>query len=222
MVWPGFVRMLRPGLHSAATDVHHTIHNQFCKMVTQKSCFDHAPFELSKKRQRSPRIAGAQASAYPMAGIKKMSASASYPEGCRPAPQPARITRETIHEADPVAQAVRGFGVVLAILAVLVAAALFSTDRLVESKTASQRSYDTVQRALELENQLANISIGIRGFMLTGKEDMLSAVYAGDGEVEKTLKTLRANLADQPEQLARLDKVSQLKGAWMGTAVSGH
>ncbi len=112
-----------------------------------------------------------------------------------------------------------GFGVVLAILAVLVAAALFSTDRLVESKTASQRSYDTVQRALELENQLANISIGIRGFMLTGKEDMLSAVYAGDGEVEKTLKTLRANLADQPEQLARLDKVSQLKGAWMGTAV---
>ena len=74
-----------------------------------------------------------------------------------------------------------GFGVVLAILAVLVAAALFSTDRLVESKTASQRSYDTVQRALELENQLANISIGIRGFMLTGKEDMLSAVYAGDG-----------------------------------------
>ena len=112
-----------------------------------------------------------------------------------------------------------GFGVVLAILAVLVAAALFSTDRLVESKTASQRSYDTVQRALELENQLANISIGIRGFMLTGKEDMLSAVYAGDGEVEKTLKTLRANLADQPEQLARLDKVSHLKGAWMGTAV---
>ena len=112
-----------------------------------------------------------------------------------------------------------GFGVVLAILAVLVAAALFSTDRLVESKTASQRSYDTVQRALELENQLANISIGIRGFMLTGKEDMLSAVYAGDGEVEKTLKTLRANLADQPEQLARLDKVSQLKGAWMGTSV---
>ena len=112
-----------------------------------------------------------------------------------------------------------GFGVVLAILAVLVAAALFSTDRLVESKTASQRSYDTVQRALELENQLANISIGIRGFMLTGKEDMLSAVYAGDGKVEKTLKTLRANLADQPEQLARLDKVSQLKGAWMGTAV---
>ena len=90
-----------------------------------------------------------------------------------------------------------GFGVVLAILAVLVAAALFSTDRLVESKTASQRSYDTVQRALELENQLANISIGIRGFMLTGKEDMLSAVYAGDGEVEKTLKTLRANLADR-------------------------
>ena len=112
-----------------------------------------------------------------------------------------------------------GFGVVLAILAVLLAAALFSTGRLVESKTASQRSYETVQRALELENQLANISIGIRGFMLTGKEDMLSAVYAGDGEVEKTLKTLRANLADQPEQLARLDKVSQLKGAWMGTAV---
>ncbi len=112
-----------------------------------------------------------------------------------------------------------GFGVVLAILAVLVAAALFSTDRLVESKTASQRSYDTVQRALELENQLANISIGIRGFMLTGKEDMLSAVYAGDGEVEKTLKTLRVALADQPEQLARLNKVSQLKSAWMGTSV---
>ena len=35
--------------------------------------------------------------------------------------------------------------------------------------------------------------------MLTGKEDMLSAVYAGDGEVEKTLKTLRVALADQPD-----------------------
>ena len=156
-----------------------------------------------------------------MAGIKKMSASASLPGGRRPAPQPARITRRFMKLT--LSRKLYGDFMVLAILAVLVAAALFSTDRLVESKTASQRSYDTVQRALELENQLANISIGIRGFMLTGKEDMLSAVYAGDGEVEKTLKTLRANLADQPEQLARLDKVSQLKGRVDGhRCVSGH
>ena len=140
---------------------------------------------LSLAKKRSPRIAGAHGVRNTPGGHKdQISASASYPEGRRRPRHSRRGSRETIHEVDPVAQAVRGFGVVLAILAVLVAAALFSTDRLVESKTASQRSYDTVQRALELENQLANISIGIRGFMLTGKEDMLSAVYAGDGEVE--------------------------------------
>ena len=112
-----------------------------------------------------------------------------------------------------------GFGIVLVILAILLTAALLSTDRLVASKTASQHSYETIQRAAALENQLANISIGIRGYMLTGKEDMLGAVYAGDGEVEKSLKTLRAQLGERPEQLARLDKISQLKSAWMGTSV---
>ena len=109
-----------------------------------------------------------------------------------------------------------GFGIVLVILAILLTAALLSTDRLVASKTASQYSYETIQRAAALENQLANISIGIRGYMLTGKEDMLGAVYAGDGEVEKSLKTLRAQLGERPEQLARLAPVPD----WSAAAAS--
>jgi signal transduction histidine kinase/DNA-binding response OmpR family regulator/CHASE3 domain sensor protein len=103
-------------------------------------------------------------------------------------------------------------GFVTAVLAVLLIA--YFTDNALEARQAAAESVthtmQVLERAQQILTTIADAETGQRGFLLTNEERYLEPYTKARGILESQLQELRDLTADNPEQRARLDELSQL------------
>lgn len=74
--------------------------------------------------------------------------------------------------------------------------------------------YRTVVDAGNVLASAINMETGMRGYLLAGQEAFLEPYLAGRKVFDQQMQELKAELPDQPEQLARLDKASNIMSEW--------
>ncbi len=111
-----------------------------------------------------------------------------------------------------------GFGVSLLILLMVGLVSLGSTERLIESTAAVQRT-QRVQSALEsLLQSVTNSESGARGYALTGESDFLEPYTESVTRLESQFWDVRQLMANDPGQLGRVDTLDALVKERLATA----
>ena len=112
-----------------------------------------------------------------------------------------------------------GFGVVVALLIVLVSLAYANFTRLGTANDMNIHTYQVLGEVDGILMSLGDIETGERGFALTGKEPSLEPYLAGKEGFRQHLASARKLTADNPRQQARLQRVAEEQQKWMDTAI---
>jgi methyl-accepting chemotaxis protein len=106
-----------------------------------------------------------------------------------------------------------GFAVITAALIAIAATGYRSVTSLIESNARVAHSHQVRRELAELYAQLINAETGMRGFVISGKDEFLSPYRNGLIAVEKLHGALRLLTVDNPSQGRRLDTMRELLDA---------
>lgn len=108
-----------------------------------------------------------------------------------------------------------GFGLLLAILAVLVFSALMHFGRVSAAIKWTNHTYEVLLEDDKLLTALVNIETGMRGFVITGTDAFLEPVTGGQKEFDLAFTRIVDLTSDNKSQQDRLRDLGALKQAWM-------
>jgi methyl-accepting chemotaxis protein len=108
-----------------------------------------------------------------------------------------------------------GFGLVIAIICVLVLVARHGFSAIDQSVNWNIHTYRTLDGANKLLVSLTNMETGMRGFALSGQDDFLEPYSGGKAAFETSWNELKSLTADNPIQQARLDELNVVKERWV-------
>ena len=66
---------------------------------------------------------------------------------------------------------------------------------------------------------MVDMETGERGFLMSGQEKFLEPYNRASGLIDEKISKLKTTVSDNPTQVARLDKVMNLKNQWLSQAV---
>jgi methyl-accepting chemotaxis protein len=112
-----------------------------------------------------------------------------------------------------------GFGVIIFIIAVLVAVTWRSFDATAESEKWAAHTYKVMHLAQENTLSLVNIETGTRGFLLAGRDNFLEPVTSGRQSFDRTWTELRQLTSDNAKQQQRLDELKGVYTDWVSADV---
>lgn len=107
-----------------------------------------------------------------------------------------------------------GFGLLLALLLVLSLAAYATTRGNVQASDLVAHTLRVIALAESTQASLADMETGYRGFLLTGQEFFLDPYRDGQAAVERDLRDLQVETADNPPQVARWQDVAARVADW--------
>ena len=107
------------------------------------------------------------------------------------------------------ARLLTAFGIVVAILTVLITTAKVSQGRQVAAQEINLHTYEVMQEASSMLSALINIETGARGYMLTGTETFLEPYNAGRDSFQSHWNTIKDLTSDNPSQQRRLDEAHE-------------
>ena len=113
----------------------------------------------------------------------------------------------------------RSFGLLLALLLLLVGLSLSNFRLLGQASAASTRSYQTLLESEALLQSLLNMETGVRGFLVTGEEPFLAPYRNGQRDFATHFQVASDLLRDAPEQSRSLGKLSRLEARWVTTMI---
>ncbi|MET3432918.1 methyl-accepting chemotaxis protein [Herbaspirillum seropedicae] len=112
-----------------------------------------------------------------------------------------------------------GFGLVAAILVILVSVAYTNFARLGAANELNVHTYEVRAQLRIMTVSLINIETGQRGFSLTGVDASLEPYHLGLSTFKTALEKARALTADNALQQQRLQELSDSAQRWMSSAV---
>ena len=112
-----------------------------------------------------------------------------------------------------------GFGSVVAILIILVGIAYASFARFSQANDLNARSQDMIKQAHGMLESLANIQTAARGYALTATEEFLAPMQEGKKSFGIRFEKAKSLAADNPQQLARLQKLQEEQQKWLKAAI---
>ena len=112
-----------------------------------------------------------------------------------------------------------GFGVVSAILVILVSVAYANFARLGAANDWNVHTYEVRDQLQGMIESLINIETGQRGFSLTGSDASLEPYQLGNANFKKYLEKARELTADNPAQQQRLQLITEAEQRWLNTAI---
>lgn len=111
---------------------------------------------------------------------------------------------------------IMGIGaIVMALMMVGVIILAIDVSDMVRVIEAQDRSQEAVRLAGSLLTDVIDMETGLRGFVITGKQEFLEPFYQGRSSFPLSSTLLRAALNDRPDQVARVDSVIELVQAWL-------
>ncbi|MBD2459509.1 CHASE3 domain-containing protein [Oscillatoria sp. FACHB-1407] len=103
-----------------------------------------------------------------------------------------------------------GFGTVLTMMVGIGFVSKISMNTLVESDGWVTHTYAVKEQLRGLEKSLVDAETGQRGFIYTNQDDFLDPYVQAEEALKSHFSQLRTLINDNPEQLARLDRVEDL------------
>jgi len=114
-----------------------------------------------------------------------------------------------------------GFGLIIFIIAILVAVTWRSFNATEDSSRWNIHTYQVMDQAQEIKLSLVNIETGMRGFLLSGKDDFLEPLTVGKQSFDRTWTELKKLTSDNPRQQQRLDDLKAVYTDWATADVDG-
>ncbi|QNH03558.1 methyl-accepting chemotaxis protein [Pseudomonas sp. B11D7D] len=108
-----------------------------------------------------------------------------------------------------------GFGVVLLVIVGLVLSTWRGFDQVDSTVKKNIHTYTVINESASLLTSLVNIETGMRGFVITGREQFLVPLTEGEGSFQRHLAQLRQLTADNPAQQRRLEQLQGLHDQWL-------
>ena len=125
--------------------------------------------------------------------------------------QPELMKSRTTHQGVKINQLVlRGFGIVVVLTSIATVTAQFTTRTLSESNRWVAHTYQVIAELRGLEKTLVDAETGQRGFIYTNQPRYLEPYDAAIETLDESFSELKVLIADNPEQLERLDLVEDL------------
>ena len=112
-----------------------------------------------------------------------------------------------------------GFGLIILIIAILVAVTWRSFDASQEGTQLSIHTYTVLDDAQELKQHLLDIETGTRGFLLSGRDDFLAPLATGKQGFDRSWSELKKLTSDNPRQQQRLDEIKGIYTDWVAADV---
>src|SRR6478672_287970 len=103
-----------------------------------------------------------------------------------------------------------GFGIVIILTVITSLVSQLSNNTLVRSIGWVTHTYKVKEDLAKIEKLLVDAETGQRGFIITGKENFLEPYQHSINSINDNLFDLKTEIADNPSQLKRLDKVEKL------------
>jgi methyl-accepting chemotaxis protein len=107
-----------------------------------------------------------------------------------------------------------GFGAVLTIMLVIIAAGVWSLLSLEASNNLNAQSNDALRQLSEIRTALVNMETSERGFSLSGQEAFLGPWHVGTQAFDTAFEKLKGLTSDEPAQRQRLADLQQRYLAW--------
>ncbi|WP_116809094.1 methyl-accepting chemotaxis protein [Steroidobacter cummioxidans] len=111
------------------------------------------------------------------------------------------------------------FGIIVAVLIGLIAAAKVSQVKQLHSQEMNIHTYEVIQRADRILQSLINMETGQRGYVITGTDSFLEPFQDGQKGFKDSFDAIRELTSDNPAQQRRLDELNRLLQEWTQQAV---
>ena len=111
-----------------------------------------------------------------------------------------------------------GFGVVLALMAVVSIVIFISINSLVTSSKWVNHTYEVIRTAESVGAAMVDMETGQRGFMVAGNDEYLEPFNNGQKAFNKLIVEGQELTSDNPTQVERWKKVAAMKKRWLAEA----
>ena len=102
----------------------------------------------------------------------------------------------------------------LVLLLIIGVISMTSIKSIVETNKLVIHTYEVLEDAMEIIGSAVNMETGMRGYLLSGKEDFLDPYISGEKATYKTISLLKETVNDNPTQVKRLDEVEKSLKEW--------
>ncbi|MDM8559186.1 CHASE3 domain-containing protein [Candidatus Parabeggiatoa sp. HSG14] len=107
-----------------------------------------------------------------------------------------------------------GNGMVLVLMIIIAGVVYYSINSLLSHSKWVTHTHNVIEHSLLLQKSLIDMETGMRGFLITGKEEFLVPHYEGEKQFEKVIANTKNLVSDNPEQVERLNKIHQIANQW--------
>ncbi len=115
-----------------------------------------------------------------------------------------------------------GFGVILAIILVLLTIAYNRFNTLSEANAWDRHSMEVVQSIDDLRNDLLQVQVEARGYYLTGAPARLQRAHKELQDIPASVHKLQALVSDSPVQTERFKKLESMIEAWARDVIASQ
>lgn len=113
-----------------------------------------------------------------------------------------------------------GFGIVLALMAVVSIVVFSSVSSLVESSKWVNHTYEVIHNAELVGSSMVDMETGQRGFMITGKDEYLEPFNNGLKSFDELIARGQRLTSDNPTQVERWKAIAELKERWVNNVAN--
>ena len=106
------------------------------------------------------------------------------------------------------------FGAIVVLMSVVCGLLYLSFDRVTAVSKLNVHSYKVVDNLRSVTENLINMETGIRGFALTGNQDVLQPFTQGDERFKSKVDEIAGLTRDNPSQQQKLTTLSRLEEEW--------
>ncbi|WP_087024822.1 CHASE3 domain-containing protein [Thaumasiovibrio subtropicus] len=110
------------------------------------------------------------------------------------------------------------FSIPVALILIVSIAAFRNTESMVHDNHWVAHTHKAIARAQELLTLVVDMETGQRGYLITGRDNFLAPYYDALAQWDNKITVLSNQVSDNPEQVARLDRLAELHLSWLTLA----
>ena len=87
--------------------------------------------------------------------------------------------------------------------------------KMIETSKWVNHTYDAIDLGNKVTGSMVNMETGLRGYLVSGKEEFLEPYTNGLNDYAKILDKVKKTVSDNAQQVGRLEKADTLKQKWI-------
>ena len=111
-----------------------------------------------------------------------------------------------------------GFAVPVVAIVLIVIVVQSSISSLLQANHWVDHTHKVINEGKAILSSMVDMETGMRGFLITGKDEFLEPYIAGQQTFSSTVSKLKQTVSDNPAQVDRLKAIEQMKEAWITEA----